>query len=107
MRRLVDEKQLRVELKDDGRLRLVLRQNYGDKISEAFHVTRQGVRWRFNHVFNDMYVNSLQTILMVESLFGTELRKQAMAVARRRVELYRKASSLNAHSLPKAEVGQP
>lgn len=107
LRRLMDEKQLRVELKDDSRLRLVLRQNYGDKIAKTFGVTRQGVRWRFNHVFNDLYVNALVTLLLVESQFGTELRQQAMAVARRRVKLYGKASSLNAHLLPKAEVGQP
>lgn len=107
LRRLVDEKQLRVELKDDGRLRLVLRQNYGDKISEAFHVTRQGVRWRFNHVFNDLYVNALVTLLLVESQFGTELRHQAMAVARRRVEMYRKANRLRQIVPPRDGGGDP
>lgn len=107
LRRLMDEKQLRVELKDDGRLRLVFRQNYGDKVEKAFRVTRQGVRWRFNHVFNDMYVNALVTLLLVESQFGTELRQQAMAVARRRVELHRKAESLCATVPPRPEGGDP
>lgn len=101
LRHLMDEKQLRVELKDHGMLRLVLRQNYGDKVEKTFGVTRQGVRWRFNHVFNEMYVNALVTLLLVESQFGTELRRQAMAVARRRAELYRKASRVSTASLPK------
>ncbi|MCC6699789.1 MAG: hypothetical protein IT365_29470 [Candidatus Hydrogenedentes bacterium] len=96
LRSLMDERQLRMELKDDGMLRMVLRQNYGDRIQHTFGVTRQGVRWRFNHIFNEMYVNALVTLLLVESHFGTELRVQAMAVARRRAELYRKAQRMNA-----------
>lgn len=102
LRSLMDERQLRVELKDDGMLRLVLRQNYGDRIQKTFGVTRQGVRWRFNHVFNDIYVNALVTLLLVESQFGTELRQQAMEVARRRAELYRKAQRVTADRPPLA-----
>jgi len=106
LRSLMDERQLRVELKDDGMLRLVLRQNYGDRIQKVFGVTRQGVRWRFNHVFNDMYVNALVTLLLVESQFGVELRQQAMAVARRRAELYRKAQGFSTGKPPRAEEEQ-
>ena len=107
LRRLMDERQLCVELKDDGLLRMVLRQNYGDRIQKAFGVTRQGVRWRFNHVFNEMYVNALVTLLLVESQFGTELRQQAMAVARRKAELYRKAQSISANPGRRAGAEEP
>ncbi len=33
LKRLLDEKGLRIELKEDGSKRLILRQNYGDKIA--------------------------------------------------------------------------
>jgi hypothetical protein len=94
LRALLDEKQLRIELKQDGVKRLVLRQNYGDKIDSAFGVTRQGVRWRFNHIFNDIYVDAFCAILLIESDFGTEIRHHAIAIARERVDLYKKAKQM-------------
>jgi len=39
---LLIDKALSIELKDDGIKRLVLRQNYGDKIEKAFNMSRQG-----------------------------------------------------------------
>ena len=95
LRTLLDERQLSIELKEDGLKHLVLRQNYGDKINAAFGVTRQGVRWRFNHVFNDIYVDAFSSILLIESSFGTEVRHHALAIARQRVELYKKAKEMD------------
>ena len=103
LRRLSDEKQLSIELKEDVLKRLVLRQNYGDRVAASFHLTRQGVRWRFNHVFNQMYVNSLITILLVESNFGTDLRHHAMAIAKQRAELRQKALKLGQLPVPRRE----
>ena len=94
LRALRDERQLSIELKDDGLKCLILRQNYGDKICREFGVTRQGVRWRFNHIFNDIYVEALCAILLIESSFGTEVRRHALAIARQRVELYKKARKM-------------
>ena len=88
---LFQERELSVDLKEDGLRRMVLRKNYGDKIEKAFGLTRQGVRWRFHRLFSEIYVSAYETIYMVESFFGTELRKQAMAIARQRVQLRREA----------------
>jgi hypothetical protein len=85
-----DAKDLGIELKKDGLKRLVLRRNYGDRIEAAFGVTRQGVRWRFQRIFSEIYVSSYEAIYWIESLFGTELRQKAMEIARERVELRKK-----------------
>ncbi|MBZ0148040.1 MAG: hypothetical protein K8F62_10935 [Pseudorhodoplanes sp.] len=90
LRRLIDEKQLRIELLDDGVKHLVLRQNYGDKIEQAFGMTRQGVRWRFQRLFNQIYVETYERILWIESTFGTELRAHAVAIAKERAEMRRR-----------------
>ncbi len=42
---------------------MVLRGTYGGKVHEAFRMTRQGVRWRFWRLFNDIYVSAFETIL--------------------------------------------
>ncbi len=95
LKQLVEEKELRIELKVDGIKYLVLRQNYGDKVESVFGLSRQGVRWRFQRLFSQIYVEAYQTILWVESNFGTELRQMAMAVAKDRVKLRRKALEQN------------
>lgn len=81
---LLEERDLYVELAAASGPRMVLRKNYGDRIERAFDMTRQGVRWRFNRVFNEMYVESYRTVLWVESRFGTGLREKAMQIARDR-----------------------
>jgi hypothetical protein len=58
-------------------------------------MTRQGVRWRFQRLFNEVYVSAYVTIYIVESLFGTALRQKAMEIARERVELRRKAQKMD------------
>ncbi len=89
---LFDEHELSIERKRDVLATLVLRKNYGARVELHFGMTRQGVRWRFQRLFNDIYVNAYITILWVESNFGTHLRNDAMAIARERVDLYRKAA---------------
>jgi len=89
LRKQLEEKYLRITLEDDGLKHLVLRQNYGDKIETAFGTSRQGVRWRFQRLFNKIYVSAYETILLIESSFGNELRASAMEIAKERVELRR------------------
>ena len=94
LRRLMESKDLSIELKQDGIKRLVLRQNYGDKIESEFGMSRQGVRWRFQRLFLEIYVSSYESIYLIESQFGTELRQKALEIARERVELRRKAQKM-------------
>ena len=90
LRMLMDEKELSIELKDDGVRRLILRKNYGDKVEQHFGLSRQGVRWRFHRLFSGLYPDSYESILFIESHFGTDLRQAAMAIAKQRVEWRRR-----------------
>jgi len=101
LRSLLDEKDLSIELKEDGLKRLVLRKNYGDRIQQAFGLTRQGVRWRFQRLFNEIYVHAYITICWVESNFGTELREKALAIARERLELQKRQTEAEKACFPK------
>ena len=94
LRILLDSKDLAIELKYDGFKHMILRKNYGDKIESAFNMTRQGVRWRFQRLFNEIYVSAYECIYVVESLFGTDLRHKAMEIARERVEFRKKAQKM-------------
>jgi len=91
---LLESKALSIELIDDGVLRLVLRQNYGDRIESEFKMSRQGVRWRFHRLFNEIYVSAYEAIYYVESQFGTQLRGEAIKIAKQRVELRKKAQKM-------------
>ena len=66
---------------------MVLRGTYGEKIHRTFRVTRQGVRWRFQRIFNDIYVAAFATILLIEKTFGTQLRDHAIQISRERYAL--------------------
>jgi hypothetical protein len=90
LRHLFDSKDLDIELKKDGLKRLILRRNYGDKIEVAFNMTRQGVRWRFQRIFGEIYISAYESIYVIESLFGTELRQKAIEIAKERVALRKK-----------------
>ncbi len=103
---LLDSKELNIELKKGGLKRLVLRQNYGDKITSYFNMTRQGVRWRFQRLFNEIYVSSYETIYWLESLFGTELRQKALEIAKERVELRKKAQEIGRFEIYRRKNGQ-
>ena len=94
LRGFLDEKELSVEMKTDGFKRLVLRQNYGDKIEQAFGMSRQGVRWRFQRLFNELYTNSYLTICWIESNFGTDLRQSAIEIAKEHIALWKNAPKL-------------
>ena len=91
LKSLLESKELAIELREDGAKRFVLRQNYGDRIESSFRMSRQGVRWRFQRLFNEIYVNSYLTLYWVESNFGTGLRQKALEIAKQRIELRRKA----------------
>jgi hypothetical protein len=94
LRILLDSKDLAIELKYGGFKRFVLRQNYGDKIENAFKMTRQGIRWRFQRLFNEIYVNAYLAIFWIESNFGTELRQKALEIAKEQVELRKNAHKI-------------
>jgi len=91
---LLEKKELTIELKKDGLKRLVLRQNYGDKVEKTFNMSRQGVRWRFYRIFNEIYVEAYEVVFWVESHFGTELRQKAIEIARERVVLRKNAQKI-------------
>lgn len=91
LRALFDSKELSIDLKNDGLKRFVLRQNYGDQIESAFGMTRQGIRWRFQRLMNEIYVSAYETIYFIESSFGTELRAMALEIAKDQIAL-RKAA---------------
>ncbi len=60
---------------------------YGEKIHKTFRMTRQGVRWRFQRLFNRVYVEAFETILMIEKVFGTQLREHAVRISKERWSL--------------------
>lgn len=91
LKALCESKDLSIEMVDDGLKRLVLRQNYGDKIESVFKMSRQGVRWRFQRLLNDIYISAYETIYFIESLFGPQLRQHAIEIAKQRAELRKKS----------------
>ena len=84
MKKLTESKDLWVELKPDEPGYMVLKGTYGEKIHIFFKVTRQGVRWRFQRLFNQVYVEAFLTILMIEKIFGTQLREYAVKISKER-----------------------
>ena len=86
LRELMRTRDLSVDLRIDRPSYMVLRGTYGDKIHRAFRMTRQGVRWRFQRVFNDIYVAAFSTIVLVERTFGTGLREHAIRISKERYE---------------------
>ncbi len=91
LKELMDSKDLWVELKPDRPSRMILRGAYGEKIHDAFRMTRQGVRWRFWRLFNDIYVSAFETILFLEKAFGPELREHAIRISKERYHLRQEA----------------
>lgn len=68
---------------------MVLKGTYGEKVHKTFRMMRQGVRWRFQRLFSQVYVEAFETILMMERIFGTQLREYAIKISRERYELRR------------------
>ena len=87
LRQLMDSRDLWVELKPGMPSRMVLHGNYGEKIHKAFRMSRQGARWRFLRLFDDMYVSSFETILFIEKAFGPHLREHAIRISKERYAL--------------------
>lgn len=84
LKQLIESKDLYIELKPANPARMVLKGTYGEKIHKIFGVTRQGVRWRFQHIFGLIYVEAFLTILTIEKIFGTQLRDYAMKISKQR-----------------------
>lgn len=72
-------------------LRFVLRGNYGDQVEQRFRLTRQGVRWRFWRLFNEMYVSAYETVIFIEKQLGTDYRQDALVIAHERFVLRQRA----------------
>jgi len=104
----MESRDIWVELKPDQPSRMVLRGTYGEKVHKVFRMTRQGVRWRFWRLFNDIYVSAFETILFIEKVFGTELREHAIRISKERYALRQEAISFqSADALLKGEEGRP
>ena len=91
LKELMDTKDLWVELKPDCPSRMILKGTYGEKIHKTFGVTRQGARWRFQHIFGGVYIAAFETILAIEKIFGTQLREYAIRISRERYTLRQEA----------------
>ncbi|MFH1716936.1 MAG: hypothetical protein ABIF19_06260 [Planctomycetota bacterium] len=89
LRKLIESKNLWVELKPNRPSYMVLKGTYGEKVHKTFRMTLQGVRWRFQRLFCHVYVEAFETILMIEKTFGTELREYAVRISRERFEMRR------------------
>ena len=83
----MESKDLWVEFKPGRPGHMVLRGTYGEKIHKAFRMSRQGVRWRFWRLFNEIYVASFESILHLERTFGTQLRDHAIRISKERYAL--------------------
>ena len=99
LKKLTESKDLWVELKPNNPSYMVLKGTYGKKIHKTFRVTRQGVRWRFQRLFNHVYVEAFLTILMVEKIFGTQLREYAIKVSKERYTLRQEALQRSIESM--------
>jgi hypothetical protein len=90
LKKLMESKDLSVELRPGRPSYMVLRGTYGDHIDKAFHMTRQGVRWRFQRLLGDVYVSAFETILFIEQVFGPQLRQHAIRISKERYEMRQK-----------------
>ena len=87
----MESKDLWVELRPGKPSYMVLRGTYGDKVYRAFRMTRQGVRWRFWRIHNDIYISALEALLHIETIFGTQLREHAIRISKERYALRQEA----------------
>jgi hypothetical protein len=91
LKKLMESKDLWVELQPGKPSYMVLRGTYGQKVNQTFRMSRQGVRWRFWHIFNCAYMEAFSTILFIEKAFGTELREHAIRISKERYALRQEA----------------
>lgn len=92
---------LSVELRIGRPSHMVLRGTYREKIYQSFRMTRQGVRWRFQRLFNHVYVEAFATILFIEKTFGTQLREYAIRISKERYEVRRNVMVKSAEQGPR------
>jgi hypothetical protein len=110
----MESKDLWVDLRLDQPSHMVLRGTYGQRIHREFGVSRQGVRWRFDRLFNDVYVSAFETILFIEKTFGTDLRQHAIRISQERYNLrqrmpqmgFQSAAELASRREPTASVAE-
>lgn len=86
LKKLMESKDLWIELRPGRPSSLVLKGTYGEKVHQSFRMSRQGVRWRFHRVFSEMYVSAFETILFIEKAFGTQLREHAIRISMERYD---------------------
>ena len=98
LKQLMEARELSVELKPGRPSHMVLRGTYGDRIHQAFKMTRQGVRWRFWRVLNEIYCSAFESILFIENTFGTQLRDHAIRISKERYELRRQVTGNGFHA---------
>ena len=91
LKALMESKDLWVELTPGRPSYMVLRGTYGEKIHKTFRITRQGVRWRFQRLFSQVYLEAFLTILMIEKIFGVQLREYAVRISKERYALRQEA----------------
>ena len=89
LKKLMESNDLWVELKPSRPSYMVLKGTYGEKIHKTFRMTRQGVRWRFQRLFNFVYTEAFETILFIEKIFGARLREYAIRISKERYALRR------------------
>ena len=110
----MESKDLWVELKPGQPSYMVLRGTYGEKVYRAFRMTRQGVRWRFWRIHNDIYISALEALLHIETIFGTQLREHAIRISKERYALrqeamqseFESASAVRGEDSPKLPVSE-
>ena len=91
LKKLMESKDLRVELKPGQPGYMILKGTYGERVHKTFGVSRQGVRWRFQHLFGQKYIEAFETIMFIEKIFGSQLRDYAIRISRQRYALRQKA----------------
>ncbi len=91
LRELVDQETVWIERTYETPLHFILRGNYGDQVERRFRLTRQGVRWRFWRLFNEMYVSAYETIIFIEKHLGASYRQDALIIAHERFVLRQQA----------------
>ena len=92
LKELVDQDVLWIERTMDQPMRFVLKGNYGTRVEQKFGISRQGVRWRFERLFNQLYVDSFAVLVFIEKLLGPQYRQDALIIAHDRFVLRQKAA---------------
>ena len=85
---------------------MVLRGTYGDKVHRSFRMSRQGVRWRFQRLFGRVYVEAFESILLIETTFGTQLREHAIRISKERYALRQELMRVGFQSADRLRNGE-